>query len=317
MGQGGGHLSFPIPATNPIRSRSFANEPQQLVAHSEDVTGRANIQASDDRSRGSIPLEVFKGHDAVGKIGFRTMLSLSRTTAEIVLFAENGVSFREQRRGECRLVGHSEFPSRKQESRQTRMDRHPRHLLTRLRQATAFSSAELLKQGLCLSQGLGARSFKPRKCCDIQLTPGPQLQNRTGKIDATNFRFVVFGEAPVIAFAPQSHAQAGLLSSRSTGSLLGGGSRDFPELQPVQSYGWFESFTPSQSRVDHGGDPVDGDGCFRNVRGEHNLAAVAALQNSILLVTGQISVKGHDRQLSLFGNCSEFVGRPANFSDPW
>jgi len=140
------------------------------------------------------------------------------------------------------------------------------------------------------------------KSLGIRLSPGEQLQDSTGDIQAPNLRHFALAKTTMLVLGPEAQTKPLLLAPGASGSLVRGSLADANDLQAVQTHSSIETHRAGIPRIDHGGETFHGDGAFGNVgRQDHppehgrlplGLVLFRPPERAVLLSRREVSVKG-------------------------
>jgi hypothetical protein len=150
--------------------------------------------------------------------------------------------------------------------------------------------AEESEEAVGVGHGVGRRGVEPGEVA--LLAKGEELEQRFGEIAAEDFGRFGNGSAALGAFVPESPADARGGAARAAGALVGGSLRDGHELEAREAGCRRDLHLAGLAGIDHGGDAIDRERGFGDVRGEDDFAAAELGQRAVLLLGRQVAEEG-------------------------
>lgn len=152
-------------------------------------------------------------------------------------------------------------------------------------------------------EGFVGRGIEPGKSAGIGFTPGVEGQNGGGEIDALylwdfkGFKKAIFSEVPEADAASWGGAAG------PAGALGGRGAADALKFKAVEAAARVVRGDAGKARIDDGGDALDGEGGFGDVRGADDFAQAGRgrLQSKALFVGSESAMERQKQEAAVGG----------------
>ena len=228
----------------------------------------------------------------------RRLLPFQRTLARI--------GHRKRARDHQRLGQAAGIACREHDASDARIERQPRELAAQRRQAPfAVHGTQFLQQLVAVGNRPRSRRLEERKRIDRAKLQRCHAQDYRGQRRAQDFRIGEFRPRGEIVLVVQAHADAVRHAAAAPGALAGRGLRHLLDLQQRRLVAQRIALDARQSRIDHVANPRHRERRFRDVGGEHDPAAVAGREDSLLVGHRQPREQRQDLDLRRIGTARE------------
>ncbi len=204
------------------------------------------------------------------------LLAVRRTLAHVL---------HRQRAGDDQHLGQAAQLRRlKQHAPETRIDGQTRQLPAQRGQLVlAIDRRKLLQQVEAIADGLAVRRFDEGEILDLTKAQMQHLKDDRSEVGAQDLRIGEFRPTEEILFAVQANADPGLDPPATALALVGAGLGHRLDRQPLHLGSVAVTADPRRARINDVADAGYGQRGFRDVGGEHDLAARPRLENLLLL----------------------------------
>ena len=194
------------------------------------------------------------------------------------------------------------------------MNREPQDAPPERRDRTVGDGTEPGEQLLRDLRRRGGRRLEPGEPRDPGESGAVQLECGTREIGALDLGHLERAARVVIVLRVQPHDATGARAARATGALGTAGAADRLDLQRRQAGPRRVARDPREPAVDHRDDALDRHRGLGNVGREDHLALLRRPHRAVLLVGGEVAVKGQDREVEYRGDLGEVLGDPADLA---